>query len=308
MQPRVLRPGAKVTAFALLANLFLVPFVQAEETELARARQMIGVMQERGALDSSWLDQRKAMETLRQRVKDSRLDLNTNGVEFYRKKAKVMVDLERQRLRRAVRYLLDNSHGPRVAEELRKTGHSELVDLANNMQLATVNSRTQAEINSQAQSVTDEYLSYRMGGYEQVVTSMETQDLRKVMVDTEEAATEFIQSGGDMRALNRGIFARGNDEEGDDTGKSKVIRWLIGAIAGVGLIIAIFFSVSTMTITPFLTFMATVSGLLALLGRNSAFQSVFFGNPYGPTPGPFNPYNPWNPYWGNGQFPPGMGG
>ena len=300
MQPRVLRPGARVTAFALLANLFLVPFVQAEEAELARVRQQITTMQARGAMGSSWLDQRKAMETLRQRVKDSRLDLDKNGIEFYRKKAGVMVDLERQRMRRAVKYLLDNKHGSRMSDELRKTGYGELVDLANNMQLATVNARSQAEITAQAQSVTDEYLSFRMRGYEQAVTTMETDQLRQVMVDTEEAAGDFIQSGGDLRTLNRGAFIQA--EENDD-GKSKIVRWLVGAIAGVGLIIAIFFSMSTMTITPFLTFVATVSGLVSLLGRNSAFQSVFFGNPYGPTPGPFNPYNPWNPY--QGGFPPG---
>jgi hypothetical protein len=304
MRPIILRRGAALTAFVFSANLLLVPVVRAEQAELRQAKQLMSFMNETGALSGGWVDQRKAMETLRQRVKDSRLDLDSNGISFYRKKAKTMVDLERQRLRRGVRFLLENQHGDRFAAELRRTGHKELTEVANGMALQAQAMSQDPMVRAQvASEVADNYMSFRFQGYEQVLGSMQKDEIRQVMVDTETVATKYIKSGGDLKTLNAGIFA---GEADPDDGRSKLIRWLVGAIAGVGLVIAVFFSLTTMTITPFLTFMATVVGLVALLGRNSAFQSIFFGNPYGPGqhPGGWNPYQPWNPYWPP-QPPPG---
>jgi hypothetical protein len=296
MKQRVLRRGAALTAFVFLANLALVPMVRAEEAAQKRAREMISTMHESGAFSAGWPDQRKAMETLKQRVKDSRLGLDLHGIEHYRKRSKVMIDLERQRLRRAARYLLDNHHGSRLAAELRRTNEPELVDMANSMELHAMSGD---DANIAARDVVDNYMSYRFKGYEQFLGSFTKKEVRQVMVNTEAAAGQYIKSGGDIRALQKGIFAEGDDSND----KGKLIRWLIGAIAGVGLIVAIFFSLTTMTIAPFMTFMATVAGLLALLGRNGSFQNVFYGNPYGPQPGPYNPYQPWNPYQ---PYPPGQ--
>jgi len=269
MTPRYLRRAAATTAFAVFAQLALVYPVRASEAA-KQVQHLRSFMMESGAFSAAWVDQRKAMQTLRQRVKDSRLDLDLNGEEFYRKKAKVMVDVERQRTRRGVRYLLDEGHQDRLAAELRRTGHGELVDLANNMELQAQTFSNDPVARAQvAREVADNYLSYRFKGYEQFLGTFSKADIREAMVETEEAAGEYLESGGDMRKLNKGIFG----PENDDDGKSKIIRWLITAIAGVGLVIAIFFAVTTMTITPFLTFMSTVVGLVALpvsLGRFDA--------------------------------------
>lgn len=297
MKPFVLRRGAALTAFVFGANLALVPMVQAQDARLRQAKELTSFMHETGAFSAGWVDQRKAMETLRQRVKDSRLDLDSNGITFYRKKAKVMMDLERQRLRRGVRFLLDNQHSERFSAELRRTGQRELTELANNLELQVQTMGNDPMARAQvAKDVADNYMAFRFQGYEQTLGGMATDEVRKVMVDTETAATKYLKTGGDLATLNVGIFA---DGETDPDSKGKLIRWLVGAIAGVGLVIAVFFSLTTMTITPFLTFMATVVGLVALLGRNSAFQSIFFGNPYGggQVPGQWNPYQPWNPYY-----------
>ncbi len=310
MNINILKRCAKLTGFVFLANTLLIPFAHAQDAafKLARtkAREGMQFMHASGALSSAWSDQRKQMETLKQRVKDSRLDLDNNGIGFYRKKADVMVDLERQRMRRAVRFLLDNNHASRMAQDLKRSGHRELTELANNLEMANTHSFAGDDSRDQAQSVADTYLSYRFKGYQQVVNKLETKELRQVMVDTESAADEYVKTGGSLKALNRGIFA-GQAQGKDEGSKNKIIRWLIGAIAGIGLIIAVFFAFTTMTITPFLAFVATVSGLVALLSKTSQFQSMFYGNPYGPTPGNFSPYNPYNPY-AQGQFGAGMGG
>lgn len=287
MKQRILRRMAACTAFVFASNLLLVPMVRAEENAQKRSREMMSFMQETGAAKAGWPDQRKAMETLGQRVKDSRLGLDLHGIGHYRKRSKVMVDLERQRLRRAARYLIDNKHSTRLANELRRTGQDELVDLANSMEIRGM---AEADAAVAARDVMENYMSYRFAGYQQHLESFTKDEVRKVMTDTEAAAKEYIRTGGSSKALTKGIFAK------DETDKGKLVRWLVGAIAGVGLIISIFFSLTTMTITPFLTFMATVAGLVALLGKNGSFQSVFYGNPYGPSPYPANPYQPWNPY------------
>lgn len=302
---------ARALTLVFSANLVLVPAVRAEEARAASPRppaaaaaealqsaeRMRDFLHSSGALSSSWVDTRKALLSVKQKVKDSRLDLDTNGIEFYRGKAKVMVDLERQRLRRASRYLVDNRHKARLIAELKNSGNSELTRLANNLELQAF-----ADGPGATQAVLDEYLSYRLSGYEQAVTKLETAKVRQVMTDTIDSVDEAVAAGGDLSKLNRGLFADGG--ENDSPGGNKLLRWIVGAIAGVGLVVAVFFSLTTMTMTPFLTFMATVVGLLALLGRNGAFQSIFFGNPYGPHPGPYNPYNPWNPYHPRQPYPP----
>ncbi len=292
MRSRILATPALATAAVLTANLVLVPLVNAEDARvrLERAQKFMTFSDVGGG----WVDQRKAMLTLKQRVKDSRLDLDMNGVDFYKGKAKVMLDLERQRMRQAARFLFENGHGERVAKELRDSNDRELIELANNLQLSAKTIQNAVK----PMDVMDNYLSFRVAGYESAIKKLDKDEVRKVMVDTEKAVDSYVASGGDTRKLDIGLFAE------DDTTKGRLMRWVIGAIAGVGLVIAVFFSLSTMTITPFLTFMATVVGLLALLGRNGAFQSIFYGNPYGPTPGPYNPYQPWNPYWPTPQPPP----
>lgn len=288
MNTPMLRATARLTCLAFTANLVLVPMVRADEAR-TRARDLQGMMLSSGAMAQSWTDQRKSMETLKQRVKDSRLFLDLNGRDAYMKRAKVMLDVERQRARRAASHLLREGHTARVVEELKKSGHKELVELANNMGLATMTAESPG-------SALDNYLSYRMQGYDQALAEMKTEDIREVMVATEDSAERYIKTGGDVRQLNAGIFA-----EGDEPQKGGLMKWIVGAIAGVGLVIAVFFSLTTMTLTPFLSFLATVIGLLALLGKNSAFQSILYGNPYGPWAGPNNPYQPWNPYY---PYPP----
>lgn len=288
----VLEKTAVATVLVFGANLFLAPLALAGELA-TQAQVMETFMQKSGAFPRDWNDTRKSMLTLRQRVKDSRLDLDSNGIEHYRGKAKVMLDLERQRMRRAADYLLRNQHGTRLREELRKTREQELIQLANNMEISTMSGQ------NDSQAVLDNYLGFRVKGYEEVVTRLEQDKVRSVMVDTEAAVDAYVASGGDVSKLDRGLFAK--DDAAPES--NKLLRWVIAAIAGVGLVIAVFFSITTMTMTPFLTFMATVVGLLALLGRVGAFQSVFYGSPYGPTPGPYSPYQPWNPYWPPQQQP-----
>lgn len=300
MHRPMLQKGCRALAMCFLANLLLVPAIRANELALKQAEKQLNFMTKAGVLSGNFLDQKKAMETLKQRVRDSRLDLELNGISRYREKTETMIDVERQRLRRAIQYLVDEGHKEKLLKEVRRTGHKELIQLANHME-------SSGFAENDVLSVADNYMDFRFSGYRQAIDSLDEGQIRKMMTDTEEAADDYIRSGGDLRTLNRGIFLAADDsgkEEGEEP-KNKIIRWVVAAIAGAGLLIAIFFSFTTMTFTPFLSFMATITGVMGLLGKHSAFSNIFFGNPYGATPGGvYGPYNPWNPYWPPQGFPP----